>query len=78
MVEISDEVMYIGVIGGLVSTVIVRILTFVLKSRCSGIKVCWGAIDCQREVIDSADLEKNVVRDIEIPTSLVRTRNSIA
>jgi len=44
------------------------VFKFLLKSRCSQIKLCCGCVDCMREPIPAKDL-----REVEI-TSPERTR----
>ncbi len=72
MVELSDNLVIMLVVGGFSSVVIVRILSFVIKSRCTKIKCLCG--ECERDVITSTDIDKDVIRDIEIPESLVKLK----
>ena len=55
---------FILAIIGSFSACIALIFKFILKSRCSNIKLCCGLIDCKREVIPPAS-----INDIELAVS---------
>ena len=46
---------FFGIIGGCLSGMTI----YFLKSRCSKIKVCYGLIDCEREVIPADQINVN-------------------
>jgi hypothetical protein len=46
---------FFGIIGGCLSALTV----YFLKSRCSKIKLCFGLIDCEREVIPADQINVN-------------------
>ena len=75
MVELDNGLVITFVIGGVTSLMIVRVLSFLIKSRCTSIKCCGS--ECQREVITEANLSKNIIREIEIPKELVNIKKSL-
>jgi hypothetical protein len=56
----------LAIIGSF-SACIALIFKFILKSRCSNIKLCCGLIDCKREVIPPANLN-DVELEVRSPT----------
>jgi len=64
--ELSDNQILAIIVGGFVSTLFIRVLTFVIKSRCRQIKCC--CVECERDVIDQANLRNTVIRDVEMPS----------
>tara|TARA_R110000765_G_C18629282_1_gene572708 strand:+ start:364 stop:528 length:165 start_codon:yes stop_codon:yes gene_type:complete len=48
--------------------ILVRILNFLVKSRCSTIKCCGG--ECVREVITERNITQDIIREVEIPKNL--------
>ncbi len=72
--DIHAEIIYITIAGGLFSALFVRLLNFLVKSRCQRIRCCWGGLECTRVVVSETNLDKSIVRDIkdiEIPNHLV-------
>ena len=67
MTTLNDTQIMAIIIGGFVSTLFIRILTFLIKSRCRQIKC--GCIECERDVINQANLNNTVIRDIEMPNT---------
>ena len=63
--ELSDNQILAIIVGGFVSTLFIRVLTFVIKSRCRQIKCC--CVECERDVIDQTNLRNTVIRDVEMP-----------
>ena len=72
MIELTNEVVVILAVGAIFSTIIVRTLNFLLKSRCSTIKCCGG--ECVREVITEQNISKDIIKEIEIPSNLVKIK----
>jgi len=50
----TDTVILITVIANLI---IQPIIQYMLHSRCSTIKCCWGLIDLEREVLPEVEVE---------------------
>lgn len=67
MTTLNDNQILAIIVGGFVSTLFVRVLTFLIKSRCRQIKCC--CMECERDVIDQNNLRNTVIRDIEMPES---------
>ena len=77
MIELSETVVLALILSGVASTLCVRFLTFLIKSRCSHIKCCWGGIVCDRDTIASKDIEAKVLDEpppVEIPANLVKKK----
>lgn len=74
--EIDPSIVMIAVIGGMASTLFIRLLNFLVKSRCETIKCCWGGLECNRSVVSEQALDKNIIKDttIEIPSNLVNVK----
>tara|TARA_R110002012_G_scaffold133271_1_gene286425 strand:+ start:624 stop:836 length:213 start_codon:yes stop_codon:yes gene_type:complete len=65
MTTLNDNQILAIIVGGFVSTLFIRVLTFLIKSRCRQIKCC--CIECERDVINQANLNNTIIRDIEMP-----------
>jgi len=65
MVELDSRTVLAIVVGSFVSTIFIRVLTFVIKSRCRKIKC--ACIECERDVIDQNNLRNTVFRDVSLP-----------
>jgi len=65
MVELDNKIVLAIVVGSFVSGLFIRVLTFIIKSRCRNIKCC--CVECERDVINQANLNNTIIRDIEIP-----------
>lgn len=72
MVVLSETTIIVIIVSGVVSGLCVRCLSFLLKSRCSEIR-CFGMY-CKREVIESKDISKRVLEEIEVPSNLIQIR----
>ena len=67
MTTLNDNQILAIIVGGFISTIFIRVLTFVIKSRCSKIKCC--CVECERDVINQANLNNTIIRDIEMPNT---------
>ena len=77
MINLSENVVLALIFSGVLSTLCVRFLTFLIKSRCSKINCCWGGIKCDRDTIESKDIELKVLDEpppVEIPKNLVNVK----
>lgn len=61
----EEKIVILIIIATFTSGIVVRILSFLIKSRCKNIECC--CIKCERDVINQANLQNTVLRDIEIP-----------
>ena len=68
MIQLTDQVVVILISGTISSMILVRILNFLVKSRCSTIKCCGG--ECIREVITERNITQDIIREVEIPKNL--------
>lgn len=66
--KMRDEHVLILILCSFSAGVLVRLLTFVIKSRCTRLKCCGS--ECTRDVISQDNLANTVIRDVEIPTNL--------
>jgi hypothetical protein len=75
--DIHAEILYLTVGGGIISALLVRILNFLVKSRCQEIRCCWGGVECTRQVVSESVIDRQIIgegREIEIPSSMVNVR----
>ncbi len=64
-IESEEKIVIIIIIATFTSGIVVRLLSFLIKSRCRNIECC--CIKCERDVVDQANLRNTVLRDIEMP-----------
>ena len=70
--KIDGDIVVIIIIGFFLSAGLIRTLNFVIKSRCTSIKCCGN--ECSRDVISQENLDKNIIKEIEIPKNLVNIK----
>lgn len=78
--QIDSSLITIGVIGGMVSSLIIKLLNFLLKSRCETIRCCWGAVECNRNVVSETTLNNDIIKnditqnEINVPANIVNIK----
>lgn len=75
--DIHAEILYLTIGGGILSALLVRILNFLVKSRCEKIRCCWGGVECTRQVISESIIDRPIIgesRQIEIPQHMVQLK----
>ena len=63
--EINDEHFLVIILCSFGTGMLVRFLSFLMKSRCTSLKCCGS--ECNRDVISQENLANSVLRDVEMP-----------
>ena len=68
LIEAKDHIVIIVIIATFTSGAFIRLLSFLIKSRCKNIECC--CIKCERDVVNQNNLGNTVLRDIEMPVQV--------
>jgi len=60
-----DNIVLVIIIMTFGSGILLRFLTFIIKSRCR--RLACGCMECERDVVSENNLRTTVLRDIELP-----------